>query len=464
VRLSIRWRLTLWNTLAFAALLACFAGLVYALLRGALLAQLDRSLESALGQLANDPRAAAAPEARLRYWIEEYKDHLGLWCAVYANGALHSRSAGMAERDVPPLPADLTGVWVSNEDLPGLGRQRVMARRMQVGGLEYTVVLMAPLAAADAELAQVRAVLLTAGPAALLLAAALAYALACKALAPVEALRRSADAVTAERLDRRLSAANPDDELGRLTHTINAMIARLERSFAEVRRFTADASHELRTPLTVLRSEVEVALGKDLTAAEHRRLLGGLLEELGRMSRLTDQLLTLSRRDAGVEHFATAPLDLCALVAGVAEALGPLAESRRVRLEWDAAGPAVVAGDGALLRLVFINLVDNALKYTPEGGEVRVRVEERDGASVVTVGDTGIGIPPEHLPHVFDRFYRVDKARSRAEGGTGLGLSIAQSIVKAHGGTITIHSPAGRGTVCTVTLPRASTAGKINTN
>lgn len=251
-----------------------------------------------------------------------------------------------------------------------------------------------------------------------------------------------------------MAVPHPDDEFGLLAQTINAMIARLERSFSEVRRFTADAAHELRTPLTVLRSEVEVALRKQQSAPEHQPLLSSVLEELGRMSRLTDQLLTLSRRDAGVEHVASAPLDLHAMIAGVIDAMRPMADSKELQLRLDGEGPVLVMGDEGRLRQALINLVDNALKYTPEGGTVVVRVGQQDLAPTVSVEDTGIGIPPEHLPHVFDRFYRVDKARTRAQGGTGLGLSIAQSIVTAHGGTIEIVSALGRGTICTVTLPR----------
>jgi heavy metal sensor kinase len=324
---------------------------------------------------------------------------------------------------------------------------------MRLGGEEFTVLLLAPLEAVDRELSQIRGVLLAAGPVALLLAAGLGYGLARKALAPVDRLRRSADAITADRLDRRLAIANPHDELGRLARTINAMIARLERSFAEVRRFTADASHELRTPLTALRAEIEVALGKQLTSSEAQQLLGSVLEELVWLSRLTDQLLTLSRRDAGVEQLTPVPLPLHDLVAGVVEALRPLAESRGVLLVLEATAPVVVAGEEARLRQVFINLLDNALKYTSRGGKVTLRVEERNHAGVVTVADTGIGIAPEHLPHVFDRFYRVDKRLSREMGGTGLGLSIAQSIVAAHGGTIEMTSNVGQGTVCIVALP-----------
>jgi heavy metal sensor kinase len=458
VRPSIRWRLTFWNTLALAVVLSCFAALVYGLLRNALFEQTDRLLLAALGQLRGDPRAGGDPEGRIRYWIEEYQDHLGLLCVVYrADGTRHAATPGLADESLPPAPASTAERVVFSGVLPGIGRQRVMTERMRLGRQEFVVVLLAPLDAVDRELDHVQTVLLAAGPVALLLSAGFGYWLARTALAPVDQLRRATEEITAERLDQRLPVRNPADELGRLSRTINAMIAGLERSFAQIRRFTADASHELRTPLTVLRSEVEVGLGRTLTVAEHRDLLGAILEELGRMSRLTDQLLTLSRRDAGVEHLVAVTLDLGPVVGGVVEALRPLAEAKGVRLRLEAEAPSCpVAGDEALLRQVFINLLDNALKYTPEGGEVTVRLGQAGRAAIVVVADTGIGIAPTHLPHVFDRFYRVDRARSRAEGGTGLGLSIVQSIVKAHGGTIEMASSVGQGSTCTVTLPQGS--------
>jgi heavy metal sensor kinase len=464
VRLSIRWRLALWSTLAMAAVLACFAALVYGLLRSALFEQTDRHLQAALGQLRRDPRVETSTDSRLRYWIAEYRDHLGLYCVVYrADGSPLAWTPALAEQSLPSAPARLLGApgappqegtrWVSEGQLPDIGRQRLLAERMRLGGQDFVVLLLAPLDAVDRELAQALRVLVTAGPVALLLSAGLAYWLARKALAPVDRLRRATEAITAEHLDRRLEATNPHDELGLLTQTINAMIARLERSFAEVSRFTADASHELRTPLTALRTQVELALGKSLSPAELQQLLGGVLEELVRLSRLTDQFLALSRRDAGVEQMGCAPLDLLALVSGVADALQPLADANGVRLRLDATGPVRIVGDEGRLRQVFINLLDNALKHTPEGGSVIVRVGQRDHAAVVAVEDTGVGIAAEHLPHVFERFYRVDKARSRADGGTGLGLSIARSIVQAHGGRIDMASTPGQGTACTVTLP-----------
>ena len=231
------------------------------------------------------------------------------------------------------------------------------------------------------------------------------------------------------------------------------MIGRLERSFAEIRRFTADASHELRTPLTAIRTEAEVALAKPLGLTEHQQLLGSILEECDRLTRLTDQLLALAREDVCAARQAQQRVNLAALVGEVAETMRPLADAKELRLDVEVNGATWVLGDAPRLREVFFNLIDNGIKYTPEGGEVALWVGQNGLEAVVTVRDTGIGIPPEHVPHIFDRFYRVDKARSRAEGGTGLGLSIAQSIAGAHGGRIELASTLGQGTTCTVRLP-----------
>jgi two-component system heavy metal sensor histidine kinase CusS len=301
VRLTIRWRLTLWITLALGVTLTCFAILVYGLLRQALFEQTDRSLQNALGQLKGDPRANTATEERVKYWIEEYKDHLGLFCVVHRNGAPFAWTTELTEKSFPSTSPNASESWSAEEQLPVIGRQRVMAERMRLGGQEFVVVVLAPLDVVDRQLAHVKSVFFIAGPLTLLISFALSFWLAGKALAPMSELRRSTDAITAEHLDQRLRNPNPTDELGQLTQTINAMIERLDRSFLEIRRFTADASHELRTPLTALRAEVEVAIGKTLAPEDSRQLLGGILEQLVRMSRLTDQLLTLSRRDAGVE-------------------------------------------------------------------------------------------------------------------------------------------------------------------
>jgi heavy metal sensor kinase len=371
MRLSIRWRLTLWNTLALAVVLLGFSGLIYLLLRHALYEQIDRTLQTAQTQQEHEERLTDGAEI-------------------------------------------------------------------------------------DHELREFLVVLGTAIPVALVLSGGLAYLLARKALAPIEQLHRLTTRITADRLDQRLPVVNAGDELVRLAQTINDMIGRLERSFAEVRRFTADASHELRTPLTALRTEVEVALNKPADVADQANLLGSILEECERLTRLTEQLLALAREDARIVQQERQPVDLAVLVRGAVETMRPLAEAKSIRLRQHGADALPMHGDAARLRQVFYNLLDNAIKYTPEGGEIEVGLGRRAGEAIVVLRDTGIGIPADHLPHVFERFYRVDKGRSRAEGGTGLGLSITHSIVTAHGGRIELDSIPSRGTVCTVTLPLES--------
>src|SRR5262249_22039892 len=239
----------------------------------------------------------------------------------------------------------------------------------------------------DRELSHLLSVLTMTIPVALAVSGVLAYFLARKALAPMEQLRRSTQDITAERLDRRLPVLNRNDELGGLALTINDMIGRLEHPFTETRRFTADASHELRTPLTAIRTEAEVALSKPTATPEQRQLLGSILEECERLTRLTDQLLTLSREDAGVGVAVPQTLDLAALTSDVVDNMRPLAEAKSVALTMRLAGAVSVRGDPARLRQVLYNLLDNAVKYTPATGRVEVTVEARGSSALLTVAD-----------------------------------------------------------------------------
>ncbi|HYT89752.1 MAG TPA: HAMP domain-containing protein, partial [Gemmataceae bacterium] len=280
MRVSLRWRLTLWNTLALGAVLFGFGGLVYGLLQSALYERLDRTLLDEWEQLKQDRRLAAARDERLRYRIHEFDEHHHGFCVVYdATGKVHERTEKLAEASIPPAPAADTEPRLFDATLPILGRQRALCASLTVGKERFTVLFLSPLDDVDRALGQLLTALGTAGPAALVLGGGLGYLLARQSLKPMERLHRRAEEITAERLDRRLPVAHPDDELGRLTRTINAMIGRLERSFAEIRRFTADASHELRTPLAAIRTEAEVALGKPLTVEQHQELLGSILEE-----------------------------------------------------------------------------------------------------------------------------------------------------------------------------------------
>lgn len=450
--MSIRWRLTLWNALGVAVVLAGFTGLVYLLAARAVYHQADRTADAGFRLIESDPTMASDPEKRAAYWVREFDEHMGVLAAVYRpDGLLIDAHPGVTRRDADNTAAPSRTVHPD----PDGHRWRVATKSVRAGDQELRVVLLVPLRDQEADLAALASALFLAIPVGLLATAGLAYLLARAALAPVDALRRSADLVTADRLHERLPARNPSDELGKLAATVNAMIARLERSFAEVKRFTADASHELRTPLTALRTEAEVALGSERTADEYRALIESVLEECERMTRLTDQLLALAREDAGVAQPESEAVDIGRLVADVAETLRALAEAKGVTLSVEAAGGLLVRGDPIRLRQVAMNLIDNAVKYTPTDGAVRVSVAQIGDGVRFKVSDNGIGIPPEHLPRVFDRFYRVDKARSREMGGTGLGLSIARSIIAAHGGVIELASTAGDGTTAAVTLALA---------
>jgi len=275
VTLSIRWRLTLWNTLGLAVLLLAFAGFIYGRLRHALYEQIDRKLAGALEELQNDSQAKIEPDQRLPYLIHELQEHESLFVVVYdRRSGIVARTEGLADESLPPAPTVADGArGYQIRAVPSLGRQRVLEAAMVLDEGPMSVIVMAPLDETDHELSELLTVLVTAVPLMLLLSGGLGYVLARKALAPMQRLRQATEQITADRLDRRLPIINSHDELGRLTETFNAMIGRLERSFSEIRRFTADASHELRTPLTAIRTEAEVALGKPLELAEYQQLL-----------------------------------------------------------------------------------------------------------------------------------------------------------------------------------------------
>jgi signal transduction histidine kinase len=256
-------------------------------------------------------------------------------------------------------------------------------------------------------------------------------------------------------LTERLPVDNPRDELGRLATVFNQTLMRLEASFGQMRRFTADASHELRTPLTAMRSVGEIGLRGRRDPAAYREVIGSMLEEVDRLSLLVDRLLTLSRADSGESMLSRDRVDLCELAEEVTNQLGVLAEEKQQSLLVQAGRPSVCVGDRMVLRQALLNLVDNAIKYSPVGGQIAVKVSTTGGGmAVLDVSDTGPGIPMDLRPRVFDRFYRADRSRSRENGGgTGLGLSIARWAVEVNGGQLTLEDSEGAGATFRITLP-----------
>jgi heavy metal sensor kinase len=282
------------------------------------------------------------------------------------------------------------------------------------------------------------------------------YLLASKFLQPIQQMARQAEAITSEKLHERLAVNPSDGELADLSRVFNDLLLRLELSFEQLNRFTSDASHELRTPLAAIRSVGEVGLRKEATAAGYRDIIGSMLEEVDKLTRLVDSLLTIARADAGQVQLDRAAVSLRDLAGDCASLFEALLEDKGQRLQVEASGEAAVSGDRLLLRQALINILDNAIKHTPRGGGITVRVWEDGVDAHIEVEDAGPGILPEHQARVFDRFYRVEEGRSRDSGGTGLGLSIAERNVRLHAGHLTVLSQPNSGSVFSIVLPLAS--------
>ncbi|MBS4097461.1 MAG: HAMP domain-containing protein [Sulfuricella sp.] len=279
------------------------------------------------------------------------------------------------------------------------------------------------------------------------------YLLAGRALRPITEMVAEARAIHAERLDTRLPVANPNDEIGRLAATFNDLFARLENSFAQLKRFTADASHELRTPLAVIRSVGEVGLRESHDEAAYREIIASMLEEADRLTLMVESLLTLTRADTGLAVQTASPLDLAEMAEQVVAHLRVLSEEKGQEMTLDTAGSVPIMANPSILRLAVINLLDNAIKYAPPAGRVVVRASRNDTEAILEVADSGSGIPPEHQERIFERFYRTGAARDRAAGGFGLGLAVARWAVETHGGQVKVAASSSRGSVFRIVLP-----------
>ncbi len=320
----------------------------------------------------------------------------------------------------------------------------------------------APMDQVQADLRKWLAFLLTMLPAVALIALGGGYVLLKRSLYPVDQIAATAERLSSQNLSERLPVPQSGDELERLSLALNRMIERLEAAFQYSRRFLADASHELRTPLTVLRGELESLVQEPQFTEEWRERLGSALEEVERLARIVEGLFAISRLDAGEAAAEWVKFDLAQLATATADQMALLAEDKSIRITCEAAKAVWVEGDRARLKQVIVNLLDNAIKYTPHGGAVSLMVQPKDNKALVEVADNGMGIPPEALPRVFERFFRVDQARSRDQGGAGLGLSIAKSICTAHQGRIEVSSTPGRGSRFRVELPLVAAPANNN--
>jgi heavy metal sensor kinase len=303
-----------------------------------------------------------------------------------------------------------------------------------------------------------RFLLLFTAPLLLLAASAGGYWLSTRALAPFDEISRAAQRIGIENLTDRLQVPQTGDQLQRLSETLNATFSRLEASVSRMKQFTADASHELRAPVALIRTTAEVTLQNERAAAEYREALREILEESERTSQVVDSLMLLARTDSAKEFLELVPIDAREVLQGAIEQGEKLARSHRLTFAANLReSPGPIHADPDALRRALLILIDNAVKYTPEGGKIEVSLERRDGFTIAAVSDSGIGIAREDIPHIFDRFWRADKARSREQGGAGLGLSIAKWIVDTHGGRIDVESELGKGSTFRLRLPLVTT-------
>ena len=460
--LSIRSRLTIWYTGALLAVLAVVSALSYSVLRWSLLQQVDASLLT-VAQIVRETDERGAGRSEVERAIREllgpgFADQFFQF--LDPEGRSRFRSGPPPVTNLPLSPqARLNATrglrtFETLEDPQG-GPFRLLTVPVQRSDRSVEIIqVSAPLARTLEALARYLTTLLALVPVAVGLAAAGGAVIAARALSPVRAMSKAARQITAEDLGRRLERRGADDEIDHLAGTLNTMLAGLEAAFAQARRFSADAAHELRTPLTVLKGELEVALRAARSPEEYRQVLISSLEEVNHLIRLAEDLLLFSRSVATMgfprERVELEPLVLEALEVGARRAQGA-----GVTVRADALEPALVLGDAGALRRAVLNLVDNAVKYTPAGGKVEISLLVAEGEARIVVRDTGIGIDPADAARIFDPFVRLDAARTRDAGGSGLGLALVRAIAEAHGGTISVDSTPGAGSRFTVRLPLA---------
>ena len=469
---SIRWRLQLWYALILLLVVAGFASVLYYQIGRARFDEIDadlhaaaRALEGTLRALppqALDPRHPPPRKGprpppvdhllrelmlppQLRHPEEGGQAH---YFAIWRNDGRMLRSTPTP--GPPPMPE-----WAPPPGEPYLIRERGSLRELILAGPHGTTVLVGRDVFGERRArAGLGWTLLLTGLAVWAVGLVGGWVLSSRLLRPIETITATAATISAGNLSQRFDIAEVDSELGRLAGVLNATFARLEGAFAQQTRFTADASHELRTPLAVIRSQAELSLSRPRSPEEYKAAIDACLQAAKRMTELVERLLLLARADAGLPNGAWGKISLDRVVAEAVGLLKPLAAEKDVTLS-TALAAVTVSADAVAIAQVASNLIANAIQYNHHGGQVRIQVKADGRVAVLTVKDTGTGIGPEDVRHIFERFYRADKARARATGGTGLGLAICKSIVEAHGGHIECESVVGKGTTFRVRLPLA---------
>jgi signal transduction histidine kinase len=436
---SIRSRLTLWYAVAMLAALAIFGVTAWFALQGRLMAGVDARLAQRMQGIRNSLGNSAEIESR-----EQLVKELAEFLSEVPDGTVVQLRDGAGSllpgsRDLPPAARRLVG-------------------RLDSAGERWDLLVALPLDEQRAILGEFRGILLLLIPVALALACAGGYWLSTRALRPVDEMTAVARSIGVQNLSQRIPVAATGDEIERMGRTWNDVLDRLDSAVQRIRQFTADASHELRSPLALIRATAELALRKDRDSGAYRRALEEIQAQAELMTELTESLLTLSRADSDSLPLALEPTDLGPLIASEVRQSRAVAEGKGVMLATAAGGDAVIAlGNGAAIQRLLRILIDNAIRYTPEGGSVTVSAASEDGGAVLRVQDTGEGIAASDLLHIFERFYRADQVRGSGSG-FGLGLSIAQAIAQAHRSKIEVESAPGVGSTFSLRFSSAASA------
>jgi len=457
---TLRARLIVWYGVVIAACLLTYSLTVGISFTGHVERELDRrvheDIELATRAIVVDPRGDPV-------WVGGFlgkqiaeEEGGGHWVEVWDTEGRRRLVAGTFDPVLSTKPT-VHPMGVAHTHETASGPIRTMWENVEVDGKRFLVRAAVSEIAAREQIRSLWIQLASISLAVLLLGGVGGVALANRLVGPLARMALHARRITAEQLHERLEVAGSGEELEQLGEAFNATLARLESSFAQLRRFTADASHEIRTPLTALRSVGEVALQGERSNVEYQESIGAMLEETDRLKGLVDSLLAIARAEAGQKHYSFEDLDLRLLADEVAEQLAVLAEERGQTLVVQ--GESTIASiDRLTIRQALVNLVDNAIKYSPERANVRVRVSGDSQFAELAVEDDGPGIAPEHAEKIFERFYRIDPSRSRAQGGTGLGLSLVKLAAEAHGGRVEVASTPGRGSTFRIVLPARAPA------
>jgi two-component system, OmpR family, heavy metal sensor histidine kinase CusS len=464
-RFSIGLRLTLWYLAIFALGQFAFGAGMWLVLRHHLVSIVDHNLRDQTEDLRSflESQKKNADLAKFQEEVTETysQEHAGEYLALSTSNGDPVYISDFLKKNAFAAPAH---GMVAPDSLGDrvIGTKALRFYRVSVNTHGFTFVseMGTPMKEVWSTLQTFRNYLLLLAPLVLLTSAVGGYWLSRRALAPVDALTRTARNISGQNLSNRLEKLHTGDELQRLADTLNEMLERIEKAFLQVTQFTADASHELRTPISLMRTEAEIALRKARDADAYREALQHILKETEKTSILIEDLLALARADSGREFLKPQPVELGELLRDCMKEWKPVAVQAGLELNVHSCedGPVWVMADESALRRALTILLDNAVKYTPAPGHIDVFWEKCDGRAVVSVSDSGIGIPASEQSKIFERFYRVDKARGRAAGGTGLGLPIARWIVERHGGSITVETTTNKGSRFSVQVPAVSHA------